>query len=361
MLKIGIITIIDFKNIGNRLQNYAIQYYLKCLGVEAITLINYPRKNDRKLYFLRNLKYYFSKIKNVFLKKKYPTERYVFFNNFNKNINISKNVITAFNISKINYDYYIVGSDQIWNPDLGGLRDVDLLVNIAKNKRISYAASISRNSISKEASVKAGNEWKNFKSISVREDSAKKIIEELTGRTDVEVLIDPTMLLTPEEWDKVSKKPKMLKEGKYVLNYFLGNLSQQRKEAIDKFAKEHDCYVINILDKKSPFYVCGPSEFLYLEKYAEMIFTDSFHSSVFAILYNRPFVIFDREQRGTENMGSRLDTLLSKFELKNRRYNGKEITKENYEHDYTRAYEILELERQKSRKFLEKALDIEQK
>ena len=57
-------------------------------------------------------------------------------------------------------------------------------------------------------------------------------------------------------------------------------------------------------------------------------------------------------------MSSRIDTLLSKFKLKNRRYNGKNITKENLEHDYSEAYKILEKEREKSKKFLEKALDI---
>ena len=79
----------------------------------------------------------------------------------------------------------------------------------------------------------------------------------------------------------------------------------------------------------------------------------------FEILYNRPFVIFEREDK-EEKMNSRIDTLLSKFKLKNRRYNGSSITKENLEHDYTEAYKILEEERKKSKAFLEKALDIKE-
>ena len=191
--------------------------------------------------------------------------------------------------------------------------------------------------------------------ISVREDRGKEIIQELTGRTDVEVLVDPTMLLNADEWDKVAKKPRELKNDKYILNYFLGELSEERNNEINRIAKENNCEVINILDKQSPFYQTGPSEFLYLEKNAFLICTDSFHSSVFAILYNRPFIIFDREDKEVK-MNSRIETLISKFKLVNRNYNGK-ITQENLEHDYTEAYKILEKEREKSNRFLEKCLN----
>ena len=88
-----------------------------------------------------------------------------------------------------------------------------------------------------------------------------------------------------------------------------------------------------------------------------MICTDSFHSSVFAILYNRPFIVFDRDDK-SKDMSSRIDTLISKFKLKNRKYNGKEIIEENINHDYTEAYEILKNEREKSFNFIKNALDI---
>ena len=165
------------------------------------------------------------------------------------------------------------------------------------------------------------------------------------------------MLLTDKEWDKVSKKPSQLKSKNFILNYFLGELSEERKKAINKIANENNCDIINIMDKNDPFNECGPSEFLYLEKNAFLICTDSFHSSVFAIIYNRPFVIFERESKD-EKMNSRIETLLTKLNIKNRKYNGIEITKENLEHDYSDAFKKLEEEKQKSREFLEKALDI---
>lgn len=142
------------------------------------------------------------------------------------------------------------------------------------------------------------------------------------------------------------------------MNYFLGELSEKRRKDIERIAKENNCEIINILDRNSPFYQTGPSEFLYLEKNAFMVCTDSFHSCIFAILYNRPFVVFDREGVNVK-MNSRLDTLLKKFKLEDRWYKD-EITEDYLKVDYKDAYKILEEERKKSIKFLRQALDIEE-
>lgn len=352
MKKVGIVTIIDKNNYGNRLQNYALSYYCnKKYNCDMTTLLNENFSNERNMFFFRMLKNFFRRnIVNNYDRQKRFIE-------FDKNIKFSDKKINCFSKLK-KYDYLIVGSDQVWNPLFRRLRDVDVLKNIDGNKRISYAASFGIKEIPKKYNKKIEKEIGKFKAISVREDRGKEIIEKLTGRSDIEVLVDPTMLLTDKEWDKVSKKPKMLNSEKFILNYFLGELSEERKKEIEKVAKENNCEIINILDKNSPFYECGPSEFLYLEKNAFLICTDSFHSSVFAILYNRPFVIFDREQKGVASMNSRLETLISKFNLKNRKYNGNYITKENMQHDYTEAYKILEKERKKSESFLKKALNI---
>ncbi len=350
-MNIGIITINDNNNYGNRLQNYAVQLALKNLKNNAVTIKNDAFSNTKKLYLLRILK-------NRNNKGTYSDyiNRASNFAQFNKNIKFSDKKVSAYSKLK-NYDYVVTGSDQVWNPTFGRLRDVDLLTIVPGNKRIAFSASFGVNDIPDKLKPEVAKELSKFKAISVREDRGKEIVEELTGRKDVEVLVDPTMLLTAEEWDKVSKKPKMLKTDKYILNYFLGDLSDERRKEIDRVAKEKNCEVINILDKNSPFYECGPSEFLYLEKNAFLICTDSFHSCVFAILYNTPFLVFDREQKNLVSMNSRLDTLLSKFKLENRRCNGK-ITKKDLTCDYKEAYKILEKERIKADKFLRKALDI---
>lgn len=359
MKKIGIITISDDNNYGNRLQNYATQEIVKKLNFECFTLKNHVRCNQKsnrfKIYITLILKE-----SQDFINRMKRISRYKNFKTFNKNVKFYKKIITSVNAKKIEkqFKYFICGSDQIWNLTFRRSTYIDMLDFTSDNKKIAFSPSFGVSDIDNKYGEDLKKSLLGFKFLSTREDAGRDIIEKFTGRKDVEVLIDPTMLLTSEEWDKVSKKPKMLKTDKFILNYFLGDLSEKRKKEIDRIAKENNCKVINILDKNDPFYECGPSEFLYLEKNAFLICTDSFHSSVFAILYNRPFIIFNREQEGIVSMNSRIETLLSKFKLENREYNNELITKENLNHDYSEAYKILEKEREKSINFLMEALDI---
>ena len=363
--KIGILTIIDNNNYGNRLQNYALQQYCnKLFNTKSLTLNNNSDYNFKNKFFYSKLKGTIKLIVKKVIKWDYVNnldnkdkERYKNFLLFDKNINYYNKAINA-NSKMKEFDYIIVGSDQIWNPNFKRLSDVDVLKNLDFKKRISYAASFGISEINKKYEHVIRKEISRFKAISVRENSGKEIIEKLTGRNDVEVLVDPTMLLTADKWDKVSKKPSQLKSKKYILNYFLGNLSEERKKSIEKFTKENNCDIVNLMDKNESLYACGPSEFLYLIKNAFLICTDSFHGCIFSIIYDRPFVAFDREEENMSNMGSRIDTLIDNFRLKDRRYNGKDITSKNLNHNYSEAYKILEKEREKSFNFLKKSLII---
>lgn len=362
MKKIGIITINDNNNYGNRLQNYALQEKLKEISKYDVITIRNSEYTNRKESIIKQFLRILKKI-YVQIRRNIPKERIALFKEFNKNIKMTKRNFYWFLDKKIEkkYDYFMVGSDQVWNAPVARFSDVDLLTFAPPNKRISYAASFGVSELPDSFSVKGKENLSKFKAISVREDLGKNIVKNFTQRDDIEVLIDPTMLLNSEEWDKVSKKPyqlDMINGKKYILNYFLGNLSENRKKEIEQIAKENDCEIINILDKNSPFYETGPSEFLYLEKNAFLICTDSFHSCVFSILFDRPFLVFEREDKNVK-MNSRIETLITKFELKNRKFEGK-ITRENLEHDYSEAYEILEKEREKANNFLKKALDIKE-
>lgn len=358
MKKIGIITIIDNNNYGNKLQNFAVYKTLENYSSNIETLNNIPTINTKEKFIYRYIKCLLNIIIGRFQRKELRNLR---FNEFTKKTNFNNKLLTPYTKIKKNYDYFLVGSDQVWNPNLGRLRDIDLLSFAKSGQKISFSASFSITTLPDNLKEYVAENLKTFKAISVREEAGKRIVEELTGRTDVEVLVDPTMLLTAEEWDKVSKRPEqldLLKSEKYILNYFLGELPEEWNNEINRIAKENECEVINILDKKSPFYQTGPSEFLYLEKNAFMVCTDSFHSSVFSIIYDTPFVVFDRQQKGLVSMNSRIDTLLSKFKLEDRRYNGK-ITEKLLKCDYTEAKKILEKEKEKSINFLKKALEIE--
>ena len=321
MKKVGILTINDDNNYGNRLQNYATQEVLKRRGLKVETIKN--------LYIYKGISYLKSLIK--LMMKKYiiflpMSKRYHNFMNFDKNISYSKYIINKENIPSSlanDYDFFITGSDQVWNPNFERMSNIDFLQFAPKEKRNSLSASFGIEKIPEDLEEKAKEGLEGLKNISVREEKAKEIVEKLTKRKDVEVLVVPTMMLNKEEWTKVAKKPKMLKSKKYILNYFLGELSTERKQAIEKLAKENDCEVINILDKESPFYTCGPSEFIYLEKNAFFICTDSFHSCAFAILFQKPFMVFEREKKGVCNMNSRIETILKNFFLEDRYYEGK--------------------------------------
>ncbi len=351
-MNVGIITIIGNDNYGNRLQNYALEQKLKSMDLKVETLKNEPFTNTKNMFLLRL-------IKNINNKGTYSNNknRRKNFEKFNKHINFSSKKINAFSKLK-KYDYVIVGSDQVWNPNFLRLREVDLLSNVESKKRISYAASFGINDIPEQDKKRVAKELRKFKAISVREKRGEVIAKNLTGRKDITTNIDPTLLLKEKEWEKIIKKPEYKLPKKYILNYFLGSIKPEIDREIKRFAKENECEIINILDKKNCFYTSGPSEFLFLEKNAFLICTDSFHSSVFGLIFDRPFVVFDRNQKNIEKMNSRIETLVDMFKLKGRIYNGEEITKDNIKHNYKEAYKILENERQKSEVFLKKALDI---
>lgn len=351
--KAAILTINDDMNLGNRLQNYAVQESLRKYNIKVETI-----SNQDGIYGIRYLK---KKVVNT-LKKIFPnkeeTFRYNNFMKFNKNIKYSKYRIDQKHIpSKINkyYDCFFTGSDQVWNPNFKSRSDIDFLTFASKEKRNSISASFGVNNIPESQRKRYKKNLEEMKNISVREERGKEIIKEITNRDDVEVLVDPTMLLEKEEWEKVMVKPQKRVPQKYILNYFLGNLSEEREKKIKEFAKKNECQIINILDKKDPFYIYGPSEFIFLEKNAFAICTDSFHSCVFAILFKRPFIVFERDDL-YEKMNSRIETLLKKFELKNRILEGN-IDAEKLEIDYSKVDKILKKERKKASNYIEKVLN----
>lgn len=355
MKKVAILTINDDMNLGNRLQNYAVQKIIENYNLKAETI-----SNQENIYGIRYIKKVIKNKIKKFIKNKKETVRYNNFMQFNQNIKYSRYRIDKYHIPRNlgnKYDFFLTGSDQVWNPNFKSRSDVDFLTFIPKEKRNSISASFGVSEIPEGKKEHYKKNLLDMNNISVREDRGKEIVEELTGRKDVEVLLDPTMILSEKEWYLVMKKPKQEIPEKYILNYFLGELSEQRKKEIERVAQKNNCQIINILDINDPFYVSGPSEFLYLEKNAFCICTDSFHACVFSILFNRPFIIFERED-SVEKMNSRIETLINKFQLKDRYYSNK-IEDEQLEINYSKAYEILEEERENAMRFLKKALEID--
>lgn len=331
MKKKGILTI-NSLNIGNRLQNYAMQTVLEKMGFYVETIL-------REKSMSRSIK--------QVLRAKLLADKYTKFYDFNKTIHWSRCIVSnKFVTDKLEdkYDYFIVGSDQIWNPTFSFSSALDYLPMIDSSKKISYAASFGLSTIPDKFKdmVKAG--LTSFENLSVREESGVQIIKELTGK-DADITIDPTLFLDCNEWRKIAQ-PVCLDSvnRKYILKYFLGRCDEN---VIGQLAKEFDYDVIDATCKELPI---GPAEFLYLIDNAELILTDSFHASVFSLVFKKPFIIFDR--LGGENMTSRLDTFCKKFKLEIHRYQkGDTSFKLN---NYEESYALLNEEKVFSYDFLKK-------
>lgn len=358
MKKICVVTLYGNYNFGNKLQLYAVQSICRNIGfdVEALRFFDSNNYNYANNKVKKNILKWREVFKTIVLKKEYRNKK---FREFEKNYLImSRRYVFEDKqhrgIEK-KYDRFIVGSDQVWNPYFGLKGDLKFLTFVNKKRKVSLAASIGTEEIPEKMKNDYITGLKSLDYISVREDKAKKLVEELTDRKDVEVILDPTMLIQKEEWKKISKKPENLKDENYILNYFLGNLSDERKEKIKKLASDNGWKIIDVMNPNDKFYNIGPSEFIYLEEHAKLICTDSFHSCVFGILMNTPFVVFDREDVSTKSMNSRIQTLLEKFELLNRKYKG-ELNNEILQMSFSNINSVLEKERIKAKKFLEIAL-----
>lgn len=345
MRNIGIVTITDMNNYGNRLQNYAINNELSRIGMKSKNYVHC--KSDIKLKMFVYI---------IMHKGINAAKRYIFFNHFDKNVK-NNYVYKQEMIKESKYNYFICGSDQIWNPEYAG-KPFYFAAFAPAEKRIAYAASFGVSEIPEHKKEIYTKYLSEMKAISVREEDGAKIVKELTGR-DVPVLIDPTLMLDKEEWLKIAKKPKFDVSKKYVLTYFLGEVPEKRKEYIDYVCKQNNLKLIN-LDAKNPntfWYKTGPAEFLWLIDNASVMLTDSFHGSVFSVLMDLPFIVFEREDN-VKSMSSRINTLLSTLKLENRRFNnqsGEEIFKKEYAH----IPEILKTERDKAINFLKNAMELE--
>ena len=343
MKKAAILTIVS-DNYGNRLQNYALQKVLQGLGVEVETL---------RLTKVKKLAAFLKDLVRPLVKR----DKYLAFARFNKRINWSHCSVCRDELTDAiekYYDYFVIGSDQVWNVTFDFVSEYDFLPTVPKGKKLAYSASFGIQEIpfEQQAWVKKGLE--EIASLSVREESGAEIIRKLTGREAL-VLIDPTMLLDAETWMEIAKAPKMVREGKpYLLTYFLGGRSERADGDIQRYAREHGLEVYHLLDLTEPV---GPSEFVYLISRAKLVMTDSFHACVFSFLFQKPFLVYERE--GSESsMMSRLDTLLGKFHLE-RKYVGSGLENELFECDYEEGFRQLALEREKALDFLKRSMKLD--
>lgn len=358
---VGIVTICDPNpNYGNRLQNYAVQTVLNKLGFETVTYdFEHERTNIKE-----NVKYVLNLLTgfHLYRNKQYWTSEYpkkIQFYRFNKKYIKIKKISSISQIT--DKDYYVLGSDQVWNPTWYKYNDMKkdmfLLSFAASGKKVCFAPSFGIDHLPEEWKMWFQKYLNDIPFISVREEAGAEIVKELTNK-EAEVIIDPTMMLDDVDWRKIEKCPKKADCSQpYILTYFLGGFSNKAKKDIEDYTTKYGLKLYDIMDKDNlGLYALGPDEFVYMIERASLVLTDSFHACVFSFLFNRPFVVYDRV--GTEKgMTSRIDTLLSKLDLQ-RKYVGCMVENNLFECDFAEGHRRLKKERQKAEAFLRKSLHI---
>ena len=371
-MKIGIITFHASNNCGSMLQAYALQNIIKKEFGFSSEIINFSNINQQDMYAL------FRKM-DSFKDVGINIATSIFYNKFKRHYDdykkfadekfeLSKGAYeTAEELEKIyqNYDVLITGSDQVWNILC---RDTDdaYYLNFAKNiKKIAYAPSFGSTNIIEvlEDTTKYKNYLLDFHALSCRENNGSKWIKELTGR-EAPVLLDPTLLLSAEEWDKLIDVTD--KDEKYIF-YYAFKYSEEVNEKVRMISNKFKMPVI-IIDVKSwlkkgikyGFKISkngGPLTFLKLLRNASLVLTTSFHGTVFSIIYHKKFWFIDSSMHNKND--DRAFTLLESVGLEDRMVKVNEVddTDIMQETDYTEANKKLENLKQKSIDFLRENLN----
>lgn len=386
MKKIGILThYCHSKNIGGLLQAYALPAILKHLGFSAKQLsFNYDLFTKEAKQTLWKLKFERITIKkiSIHIKKKLvqlvtkrpvPTHflqtQYALAYEFEQFIPHSPHIYDDTNLEKANVDYdiFITGSDQVFAAYLLPLSAYYGEFTSADKRVISYAASSDRKQFAPLAEKLFIQKLSRLDAISVREKTLKDYIERITDK-QATVVLDPTFLLTSQEWLKIAN-PKLIPTKPYIFCYFLGGKSAwQRQKAqayADKYGYEvvHLPYIMQTIRPADRFlkgqgrYDVGPREFIALINGAQCVFTDSFHGLAFSINFGKKFYVFDRDdEAGPQSMNARVTDTLVTFGMTQRHITDKNAILDDEPLNFTKAHEVLVQEKEKSINWLLNAL-----
>lgn len=332
-IKTATVTWHYYNNYGTQLQEYALQRYIlslqyknfifddtdilktirsKHIKVSCYVVIKRFAKNillKIKRFFVKNtLDYYYNSIRSLESFKKHYL--------FTKKVNFK-------NLPKYHKEFsaFICGSDQIWSPLDYNFFGYYWLDFVTKNK-ISYATSLGTTKI--DLKIEDIRKYlKSFSSISVREKQSSIQLNKLLNTTDVKFVCDPTLLFDKTFWGDFSKKIKT-KETNYLLCYYLENKEWYFKYARG-IAKKLGLRVLLIPNKKEfnrnswvIKQAVGPKEFVSYFKNASYVITDSYHGSIFSLLFEKQFTHLLRfEEDNAINQNIRIESLFSYLSLDN--------------------------------------------
>lgn len=363
MKKIGIITVFKNTNYGSKLQSFALQQKLNDLGYYGENLsyqLPNPLKKKNKLMSIIKKPSLFLKIP---FRKKYHKRDAIFQSFLNSNINVANYTVEDFLDKKEdveqNYHKFICGSDQIWAPNQ--FNEYFFLSFVTElNKKIAYAPSIGLPSIPLDLIDNYRKLINDIEHVSVREKDGADIIRTITGK-EVPVVVDPTLLLTGDEWRKHAVAYK--EKSPYILCYFLGSNKEHRRW-VEKLSKETGYPIIVLPFVTRDYYwgnkrvfEAGPKEFLGLVDGAGIVCTDSYHGVLFSLNLNKEFFSFLRFKNDEKlNQNSRVLNLMEKLNLQNRIVDLN--NKDQYDDiNWSEINSKIAIERARSLEFLERALE----
>jgi len=365
-------------NYGGFLQEMALQDAIKSLGYEC-EIIDYDVNQEFNTFSLKRgiENFSFEKIKKKLIEEKsiplsssvsdLIAKRKRVFDEYRANNLVLSRKMSSSDLRSVDLPYkqLVCGSDQIWNPDYN-IPSFFLNFGRKECRRVIYAASIGKDYLSRhqEKTYSKLLEFPDY--ISVREDSAQKLISSMTEK-NVELVLDPTLLHQQGYWIKKANDSS-LKYRNYFFCYFL-NLTDEKVKAANDFARKNNCEIIaipylhNEMEKYSEklngklLSEVSPADFLNLIYNAEAVITDSFHATVFSIVFQKDFWCFGRNA-GTYNMNTRLRTLLAYVEMQDRMIAPEDLKNKTHCIQMNIDLHNLEKKRKKSITFLSNALEI---
>lgn len=285
MKKIGILTFHRADNLGAVLQAFALQHTIEAVCDAKAEIIDYKcdsieSTKDIKIRSIKDI------IKYIPMKAYYYIKHRGFEKFRKKELRTTPKTYDKSSIvSTLNdYDIFITGSDQVWNPDCSG-NDFTYFLDFVTDdsKKVSFSASIGQYKFTDKNAYMASSLLKSFDNISVRESSALTELERM-GITNGIELCDPVVLLDEAQWKQ--QMSERLFRGRYVLVYLVLD-DVNTLACAQEYAKAHNCKIIN--NKKSIEFIMhnSPAEFLSWIYYADCVFTNSFHGTAFSLIFNK--------------------------------------------------------------------------
>ena len=330
-MKIGIISLTLHTNYGGILQAYALQTVLERMGheVEVLNRPFTPIKTKWKEIPKRIIKKLLGRDVVIFSERRYNREAPILNKavwDFRKKYIHERIINSLHEIKEDDYECIVVGSDQVWRPRYfkqqwkTGIEDAYLAFTKGWNiKRIAYAASFGVDTweYTDDETAKCREAIKMFDAVSVREDTGVDLVNQHLGINAVQML-DPTMLLTREDYTKIFTEVPTPKSAGSLLVYLL-EVNKKKKFLVRRIEKERDLKAFSVnralVRKAAPLEERAiPSVESWLRGLfeARFIITDSFHACVFCLIFDKPFLVIENKNRGV----SRIQSLLSALSLK---------------------------------------------